>query len=510
MSIMTAKHNNDARPAVAKGIGSVFLARTGSIIELITQPAYTWMFGLASYGLYAVLWSLVNVIEKITDLAMTNALQRVLPYESDINVRAGIIKGALVLGVIPPIIVAAILSLAAPVIAPLFNVADKDQAHLVLAISIFVWSIPLWAMVEIITSMLRACKAFGPEIRLRIFWEQVMRLVLAVIFWWMGLDIMALLLAHLISLLLTVVLSFRVLNRYVSLGLVWRTRLSRPVLHNLLLSGISVLPSNILGRIFSDVPVLFLNVFLPGVAGANAAGLYSIARKLASIPQMVGTVFSHVISPVAASGENRKLATLQTLYTFSLRISLLLALPTVMLLILSVDTLLGLFVTGAVSAWPMVVILTCARGFEAMLGPATAIQQVFSNRLIPMLNTVIGLVVASIVILMAFPEYGATGLALGVASGQVIMAMLSVWQLSRMDNLYYFDAKFIQIVGAALTSCLVMFVTARLTASAPALLQGIILMTVYLMVLWSGLRFALPAQDRQALGKLGRGLRLGS
>ena len=90
-----------AQQDVAKGAGTVFLARTGAVIEIITQPAYTWMFGLATYGLYTVLWSLVNLIENITDLAMTNALQRLLPQADASEARAAIIKGAFILGVLP-------------------------------------------------------------------------------------------------------------------------------------------------------------------------------------------------------------------------------------------------------------------------------------------------------------------------------------------------------------------------------------------------------------------------
>ena len=111
-----------AQQDVAKGAGTVFLARTGAVIEIITQPAYTWMFGLATYGLYTVLWSLVNLIENITDLAMTNALQRLLPQADASEARAAIIKGAFILGVLPSFFLAIVLSLAAPQIVPLFKV----------------------------------------------------------------------------------------------------------------------------------------------------------------------------------------------------------------------------------------------------------------------------------------------------------------------------------------------------------------------------------------------------
>ena len=58
---------SDARRDVAKGAGTVFLAKIGALIEIIAQPAYTWMFGLATYGLYTVLWSLVNLLENIAE-----------------------------------------------------------------------------------------------------------------------------------------------------------------------------------------------------------------------------------------------------------------------------------------------------------------------------------------------------------------------------------------------------------------------------------------------------------
>ncbi|NJS15084.1 MAG: polysaccharide biosynthesis protein, partial [Sphingopyxis sp.] len=48
---------------VAKGFGTSMVARLGGVIEVVAQPLYVAMFGLASFGLYAVLWSLVNLVE---------------------------------------------------------------------------------------------------------------------------------------------------------------------------------------------------------------------------------------------------------------------------------------------------------------------------------------------------------------------------------------------------------------------------------------------------------------
>ena len=497
-----------AQQDVAKGAGTVFLARTGAVIEIITQPAYTWMFGLATYGLYTVLWSLVNLIENITDLAMTNALQRLLPQADASEARAAIIKGAFILGVLPSFFLAIVLSLAAPQIVPLFNVAEKDTAQLGMAITLFAWAIPLWATVEIATSALRACRAFGKEIRLRLLWEQILRLTLTTVLWLAGVDTLALLMAHLGSLLITAFLALRLLDNHCSLKLAWQTKVSRSVLHELFVSGLSVLPSNILGRMFTDLPTVIINFSLPGVAGANAAGLYSIARKLSSIPQMVQAVFSHVVAPIAASSANRDHAAIQGIYAFSVRISLLLALPTTAALIATADSILTLFVTGAAVAWPIVVILTLARGLEAVVGPATAIQQVISHRGLPVLNSSIGLLAAAGVLLVTFPMYGAIGVALGVATGQLVTAMLSVLQLSSGEKLKPFDGSFMRIFAVTTLACIVIIVTGVLTSTSLPLLRGIVIFLIYLVVMWVSVRLTLPDHDRLALGKLGRRLRL--
>lgn len=498
----------DARRDVAKGAGSVLLAKTGSAIEIITTPAYTWMFGLATYGLYTVLWSLVNLLENIANLAMTAALQRVLPKEDKATARAVIVKGAFILGVLPCVFLAVIISLTSPLIAPLFNVADKDLGQLELAITLFAWALPLWATLEIATSALQACQVFGPDIRLRLVWEQICRFILAVAFWLAGVETLALLLAHLCSLTITSVLALRLLNTHCSLKLAWQTKLSRSILRELILSGFSILPSNILGRMFVDMPIIIINFSLPGANGATAAGLYSIARKLASIPQLVRSVFSHVVSPVAASRAKSDPVATQALYTFSIRISLLLAIPTAVAIIVAADSILALFVTGAVAAWPILVILTAARGLEAAFGPAAALQQVISHRGLPVLNSSIGFFVAIFVLLFTFPQYHTIGVAFAVATGQLVIALLSVWQLSRTEKLHPFDGSFIRIFGGAFLASFIIFIAGVYTSSAPAYINGSVLFLIYLVTIWSSIRLALPEKDRVALGKLGRRLRL--
>ena len=66
-----------SRADVASGAALSGLARMGAIIEIVTQPAFVWMFGLATYGTYIVLWAAVNVIATLMALSLPQALQRI-------------------------------------------------------------------------------------------------------------------------------------------------------------------------------------------------------------------------------------------------------------------------------------------------------------------------------------------------------------------------------------------------------------------------------------------------
>ena len=196
---------------VARGIGTTALARLGALVEIIAQPLYVLMFGLTGYGLHAVLWAAINLVENIFDLGMTSALQRTVPRSASDAEAAVALRTALLLGVGPCLIVAIIVAAAAPQLASFVNVAADDADKVIPAIRLFVWALPLWALVEIATSALRARMLFGAEIRLRIMWEQLIRLALAAALFAGGWGLMSLFAAHLASLAITALLSVRLL-----------------------------------------------------------------------------------------------------------------------------------------------------------------------------------------------------------------------------------------------------------------------------------------------------------
>ncbi|MGZ8346881.1 MAG: lipopolysaccharide biosynthesis protein, partial [Allosphingosinicella sp.] len=240
----------DAPPAVtrgevARGAGLAGLARAGAFIEALAQPLYIWMFGLPTYGLYVVLWGAVSLLTNFLDLSMTSALQRVVPTRRSEELVHGAVKLAMLVTVLPAIAAAALLSFNAATIATLFSAAPQDAARLPGAIALFAWALPLWTFIEVATSAARARRAFGPEIRLRIFWEQIARLLFALGFFALGAGSLGLMAAHLCSLAITALLSIRLLGRYYDLKLLLRAPLPAELVSNLIGSGLGLLPSNL-------------------------------------------------------------------------------------------------------------------------------------------------------------------------------------------------------------------------------------------------------------------------
>ncbi len=506
--------DDPAQPAVtsrsvAKGLGTTVLARLGAVVEIVAQPLYVLMFGLAGYGLYAVLWATINLLENIFDLGMTSAMQRTVPQSASDAEAAAALRTALIFGVGPCILVAGLIAFFAADLGPLLNVAEKDRALVTPAIQLFVWALPLWAFVEIATSAMRARMVFGAEIRLRIVWEQIMRLVFAGLFFAGGFGLKGLFIAHLCSLAITAVLCVRLLRRYYNFADLWRGGRGSEVERNTFWAGLSILPSNVIARLFGDAPALILNLLLPGAAGASASALFTIARKLSSVVQLVRIAFVYVMAPLAASAEREDRAQVSDIYAYATRLIAAIALPLAAVLAAGSASLLGLFGQQAHIAQAAVVILLFARAFEAVLGISMPVLQVvaaFRHQLTASLFGVIVAVGAGWLIIGHLDPL--TGVTLAMSIGLVVMAGIPMIQLALNERLHPFNHQFpiVAIRGAIVTlaaGTLALFVSRLPDAIALPLIVGIAAGAI-----WLSLRFALPHADRASLGKTGRKLRL--
>lgn len=493
------------RGDVARGAGLAGLARSGALIEALAQPLYIWMFGLPAYGIYVVLWGAVSLLTNLLDLSMTSALQRVVPTRDSEALAHGAVKFALLLALLLTVVAASLIALNADSVARLFSAAPADAARLPAAILLFVWAVPLWAFIEVSTSAARARRAFGPEIRLRIFWEQLARLVFAAAFFALGFGAVGLMAAHLCSLALTALLCVPLLRRFYDLKLLLRAPVPRALAAELLASGFALLPSNLARRLLIDAPAIAINLMLPGTRGASAAGLFEIARKLSTVPYIVRQSFQYVLAPLSSAQAHADRAAVGPLYHFSSRVSTALVVPLAGLITFTGPDILSVYRREAQAALPLLAILCAARAGEAIVGPAGTIVEMIGHRGLPLLNSAIAFLLWFALALWLTPGMGPMGMAIAVSVAIVASTYAAAVELEISDRLSPFDRKLLQGLGIALAGVGAMALV-WLYAWGPVRFASN--MALWGITSWLALRYGLTREDRLALGGLSRRLRL--
>jgi O-antigen/teichoic acid export membrane protein len=493
------------RGDVAKGAGLAGVARLGAAVDALAQPLYVWLFGLATYGLYVVLWGAINLLSITIDLGMSSALQRAVPTARSEEQAHGAVKFALLVTVVPAFLVAVLVALNADALAGIFAAAPEDRETVPQAIRIFVWTLPLWTFVEVATSAVRARRAFGPEIRLRIFWEQLARILFALMFFAVGLRSLGLVAAHLCSIGVTAILCVPLLARYFDLRLLLSAPVDRALRRSLVGSGLALLPSNLSRRLLIDAPPLVLNLMLPGARGATAAGLFEIGRKISTIPLIVRQAFQYVMGPLSSAQAHVERAALAPLYRFASRASTALVVPLSGLLIFAGADILSIYRAEAAAALPILYILVAARAIEAIVGPATPIVEMTGHRALPTLNSVIGVAVWALLAILLVPDMGGIGMAIAVAAATVVISYAATIELRISDGLTPFDRKLFLGLAIALAGVALMALAENLTRG-PA--RFVSVLSLWAITSWCALRFGLVRGDREALGGFARALRL--
>jgi O-antigen/teichoic acid export membrane protein len=494
---------------VAKGSALSFLARAGAIVELVAQPIYTRLFGVATYGLYMVLWSAVSLLSTIFDLGQTAALPRVIPQARTETQALALLKAGLITALLGSSLAALAVCLSAQWIAGLLNAADQDIASLPLAIQLFAWAIPLWTFIEVVGAAVRARRAFGQEARIKIVYEQCIRLAAALAAFLLGWSSLGLISAHLLSLAFACLLSINMLGCHYDLRRLLSVKITPEDWRLCLSCGLALMPANLIKRSFSDLPVVILNILLPGAAGAKAAALYAIARKVSSVLQLVQMSFSYVMAPLAsAHAAAVDVRAVGPLYAYSTRLATIVLLPMAAGMLCIGVPLLSVFSPEAALAYPVLVVLLVGRALEATAGPGGAILDVLGRPSQPLMNALAGLLVMAVLAYWLVPALGALGMAIGVSLGLLFIGLLGQFQLLRCYHIHPYDLGFIRAFISALLSGFLLYALYWVSQqSMPWGSTAVVLVGVF-PALWLSARFGLNQHDREALGQAGRIARL--
>ncbi|UTW56611.1 lipopolysaccharide biosynthesis protein [Kordiimonas sp. SCSIO 12610] len=501
---MSDGNSKNQNQRLAGGAGYVFLGRMGAIIEALSIIAFTWFYGAEIFGLFAALWSYVKVSTAFSEMAMTTTLQRYVPKIQNGNTD-DIAGHAIKFSVFIALIIAVLGTITAPIIATILNAADAQESNLVEIIRIYIWVLPFWTFVEVSTAAIRATRTFGPEIKVRIFYEQGIRLLAAILFALMGFLTFGLFLAHLVSVIITSLIAIKLLSRYYSIKALIKAPMFGTLQSEMRQYGYSVMPSNMIKKLFSEFPVILLNLMLPGAAGAMASGYYAVARKIASVLQGIRITFEYVMAPLAAErdgvGDRRAL---QDMYAFATRLSLALALPFGAALYLAAPDVLSAMKPEFTAAFTAIICLIIGRMLEASTGPASAIVEMLGHRLLPAINGLTGIAALYVIGYYLIPEHGVTGAAVGAAIGMNVTALLNLIQARVIFKLSPYSLETLKPLGFALLGAAFIGSLTHLLGTVPSPFGFITAALALIASLFMIFRFGFHDDDLCALGKFGR------
>ena len=173
---------------------------------------------------------------------------------------------------------------------------------------------------------------------------------------------------------------------------------------------------------------------LPGAAGASAAGLFEIARKLSTVPYIVRQSFQYVLAPLSSAQAHADRGAVGPLYHFASRVSTALVVPLAGLITFTGPDILSVYRREAHAALPLLAILCAARAVEAIVGPAGTIVEMIGHRALPLLNSLIAFLLWAALAFWLTPTMGAMGMAIAVSVAIVASTYAAAVELEISDR----------------------------------------------------------------------------
>ncbi len=498
------------RQVLMRGVGLAFLGRLGAVIEAVSFPLFLALYGPVLFGLYATAWAVARLASGVTQMGMLLMLQQFVPAsEQDPDRLIAVLRFGLTRALTASLVVVGIVTAAAPWLAPLLDRGGAlgDQGPWLIAA--FAWIVPAWTMLEILTGAIRALRRFGPEIRVRIFYEQILRLALGAGLAFGGLTKAGLFLAHLGSAVVAAGLAFSLVSRHYDLRRWRQARLAPDERRKLWRYALPLMPSELIQRGFSELPVVILNAVVPGAQGAVAAGYYAVARKIASVMQLVFNAFDYVMAPLAAHHLARAdLDRIADLHSYSTRLMVAAGALLAAGLIAVSDILAVLMGRSAAVIAPSLSILVTGRLVSFLFGQSQAVLRATVGSRPVLLNGLAGLALMLLLVTGLAPRWGPPGAAVGAAAGLVLTHGLAAGELYFWRRLATWDRRLLRPLASALLLGGGILALDRLIENrlAPGIVFAILLVSLLLAFVIL-VRYGLTAEDAGAFGRLGRFVR---
>jgi len=477
---------------IVQGTSVVFLgALVGRVLRFCTIVLLGRVLGPHSFGVYALSFSIIEILRRFCLLGIDTGLLKFIPILSlraeESEIRGTIIASYTIVGCIG-LVLGGILFIGSPFLAEgIFGIPAASSA-----LKVFAIALPFYAVVTLTAFTARSFKRMGEDVAIREISHPFLTLFCCTVLFLLGYRLMGAALGFLLSTVLSALLGL-ILVAKIFPPLFSAMKASFHVTRLLRFS----LPVVVIG--FSQLLLYQTDKIMIGYFMAEKdVGIYSAASTLALQMAIILNAFVAIFSPIMAELQHeKKVCQLEELLGRVTRWVLLITIPMFLVFLLFPSQVMGIYGPTYTSGWSTLVIISLACLIGVAFGPLGYLLVMSGRQDVELVNNV-AMVVANVALnIWLIPQYGIVGAAMATGSTLLLISLIRLGEVYWLMDMYPFSRKYVKPAGAALIACLLGFLIKNASNAQYWWLVGsAVLVFTYVGLL---LTFRLEREDKDAM-----------
>jgi O-antigen/teichoic acid export membrane protein len=482
---------------LAKG-ASVSL--TGTIaaraFAMATQVLMARFLGAAGFGLYAIGWTLIRVLESVNTLGLaTGVIYFGADYQrSDPSRFKGVLRQSITLACLSGVTIGAVLFVSAPMLAE-YLFRKPDAAPVIRA---FAPAFPLYAVAFVGDGVMRLSQRMQYSAYCNMG-SMAFALIVFCILFMLGWGLRGAVIATVAGIAVAALMSMYFI-RGLFPGVFAREIASEWPGREILAFSIPVALGSLAALLLAFIDRLFVASF----CSSTETGIYQAAAQLPIMLSIIFGAFDNIFSPMVADlharREGRRLA---ELYRMCAKWRVYASVPFLMIMLFAPAELIHsvygkAYVEGALP----LVILSVGQLSGVVAGNSQTMLTLTGRQRIVVAITLVTLLLDVGLNFVLVPRYGLVGAASAAALSALVLNVSTASVVIRHAPVSPFDWRYAKSLGAALFTCVVLYILRHLEIRTPAiklLIVGGVGVATFTGCL---IAFGLDAEDREVLSMI--------
>lgn len=470
----------------------------GRLLNYATQFVLARMFGASLLGFYVLGNTMIQSASVLAQFGMSNGLLRYVAHyraESDVARVRGTILLALWTAFALSTVIAAILFFGAAFIAE--TIFNKPAA--VPVFRAFAVSLPFFTMMNMVLVATQGFQTMKYTSYVKEMQQPFLNLVLVVVFYLLGAQLLGAVVAYILSFAVGVILSLRYLKQVFPR---LTDRSVSPRFEPRAVYGASA--PMVLAGFAQNMSAWIVVAVLGAFAAAESVGIFNVAVRTAALSTLVLGAFADIFSPIVSSLYARgRMEALDSLYRDVARWIFAGSLVVFLLTVLLAKDVMSVFGPEFVSGWTVMIVVATGQFINSSTGPGGRVLAMTGHQNALMFTTVASAIITLILSFALIPSYGLMGAGVAAATGLTLSNIAGLVLVRRLVGLSPYDRGHLKPLATGLLAAAVTYpikLALPLPAGAPTILAVAPIFLAVFSVLTLG--FGLKSSDRQLLASL--------